>query len=35
MELIKHLPAKNNLKWPIWRTINRLRVGEDGPKKTS
>jgi len=23
----EHLPAGNNLEWPMWRAINRLRVG--------
>jgi len=30
----KHLPAWNNLEWPVWKTINRLRVqGYCDPKK--
>jgi hypothetical protein len=27
MEPAEHLPAGNNLEWPVWRTLNRLRVG--------
>jgi len=23
----EHLPAGNNLEWPTWRALNRLRVG--------
>ncbi|KAF0759426.1 Uncharacterized protein FWK35_00020057 [Aphis craccivora] len=27
MVLAEHLLPWNNLEWPVWRTINRLRVG--------
>jgi hypothetical protein len=27
MEQSKRLPPGNNLEWPVWKTLNRLRVG--------
>lgn len=27
IELSERLPSDNKLDWPLWKTLNRLRVG--------